>query len=264
MGVERPDWAWYQRAIDLVATGDLDGAERAAADSLAAGHLWRESLLRSPQLDPLRGRPLFERVAADARARVAARHLEPLVLTAAPRGRSGLAPLVLVLHGATGNAATELARWQPATEFGFTVVAAQSSQPATEDGFCWDPPRERVRQDLRAIADMLPSHARVVLAGFSQGAWVALNAAMQADVFVAGSVLMFAPFAGPDPHLPPAWRRLRISMVVGGSDMYRARVEGLAQQLSAEGHHVALEVVPNLGHEYPPDFVARLPKLLRP
>ena len=264
MTSERPDWGWYQRAIELAAAGDLDGAERSAAEALEAGHLWRTSLLHSPSLEALRGRPHFERIAAEARARVSARDLKPLVLTAAPRGRAGMAPLVLVLHGATGNAKDELERWLPATDLGYIVAAAQSSQPATEDGFCWDPPRERVWQDLRAIAAMLPAHARTVLAGFSQGAWIALNAAMQADVVVAGTVLMFAPFTGPDANLPPAWRRLRVSIFIGERDAYRQNVDRLAGQLAAHEHHVALEVMPELGHMYPPDLVARLPQLLRP
>jgi predicted esterase len=111
---------------------------------------------------------------------------------------------------------------------------------------------------------MLPPHARVVLAGFSQGAWVAINAALQADVVVAGRVIMVAPFAARDPDLPPAWRRLRVSILVGERDSYREPVELFAQQLLERQHHVALEVIPGLGHEYPADFRQRLHSLLRP
>ena len=263
MGVERPDWDWYQRASDLVAAGDLEGAERAAAAALDAGHLLRVSLLLSSRLDPLRGRHAFERTAAEARRRVAARHDKPLVLTAMPERRSGVAPLVLVLHGATGNARTELERWRPATELGFIVAAAQSSQPATEEGFCWDPPRERIWEDLRAIAPMLPRHGRVVMAGFSQGSWIALLVALEANLIVAGTALMFGPFAGDLDTLPPAWRRLRISIFAGEND-HREGVSRLAEKLQTNGHHVNSEVIPDLGHEYPPDFAQRLPALLRP
>lgn len=104
---------WYQGSMELVAAGRLDEAERCIADALEAGHLWRASLLLSPMLDPLRGRPEFERLAAEARSRVAVRGLKPLVLTAPPAKARRLAPLVLVLHGARGNAAAELERWRP-------------------------------------------------------------------------------------------------------------------------------------------------------
>jgi predicted esterase len=260
---ERPDWEWYQRASEQVAAAELDAAEQTIDTALGAGHLWRVSLLIAPALQALRGRDRFETLVSEARRRVDGRHLEPLVITATPANQSHVGPLLLVLHGATGNASLELERWQPATRLGWIVAAAQSSQPATEDGFCWDPPRERVAQDLRLIAAQLPPHGRVVVAGFSQGAWVALNLAMQADIVVAGSVVMIAPFAGPDPNLPAAWRRLKVSILVGENDTYRTPVELLAQQLTQRDHHVSLEIIADLGHAYPADFVARLPMLLR-
>jgi predicted esterase len=259
----RPDWEWYQQASEQVAAGELDAAEETVEGALVAGHLWRVSLLAVPTLQALRGRERFEALASEARRRVYERHLVPLVITAGPRIHTPVAPLLLILHGATGNALVELERWRPATDLGWIVVAAQSSQPATQDGFCWDPPRERVAQDLRVIAAQLPRHGRVVVAGFSQGAWVALNIGLKADIVVAGSVVMIAPFAGPDPNLPAPWRRLNVSILVGENDTYRTPVELLGQQLTQSDHHVSLEVIPNLGHEYPVDFVARLPDLLR-
>jgi len=264
VSAERPDWEWYRRSCELIAAGDLDAAEDVISAALEAGHLWRVSLLSAPAIRTLEGRPKFESTAQEARRRVEERHFRPQVLTAFPPHRGGATPLLLILHGATGNAANELDRWRPATDLGYVVAAAQSSQPATADGFCWDPPRERVWQDLRAIAAGLPPHARVVLAGFSQGAWIALLAAMQADVVVAGTVIMVGPFAGVDPDLPRAWRRLRVSILIGAEDPYRAPVEALVRQLSKREHHVSSEVIPNLGHMYPDDFADRLPRLLRP
>ena len=260
---ERPDWEWYRRASEQVAADELDGAEETIEGALVAGHLWRVSLLIAPTLQALRGRDRFEALVSEARSRVDRRHLEPLVMTAAPRNQTHVAPLLLVLHGATGNASIELERWHPATNLGWIVAAGQSSQPATNEGFCWDPPRERVAQDLRAIAAQLPPHGRVVVAGFSQGAWIALNVGLQADIVVAGSVVMIAPFAGPDANLPAGWRRLRVSILIGENDLYRPPVELLARQLSQLEHHIALEVIPDLGHAYPVDFVERLPNLLR-
>ena len=264
MAGERPDWAWFARSSEQVAGGQFDAAEVTIAAALQAGHLWRVSLLLTPGLAPLLGRERFESLASEARRRVEARNLRPIVLTALPPNAGSIAPLLLILHGATGNAMDELERWRPATELGWIVAAAQSSQPATEHGFCWDPPRERVWRDLREIATALPPHGRVVLAGFSQGAWVAINAALRADIIVAGTAVMVAPFAGPDVGLAGGWRRLRISILIGESDAYRGPVEALAKQLMEREHHVSLEVVSNLGHAYPPDFAERLPGLIRP
>jgi len=102
------------------------------------------------------------------------------------------------------------------------------------------------------------------MAGFSQGAWVALNLALEGRLVIAGSVVMVAPFAGPDGNLAPAWRRLKVSIVVGENDSYREPVERLARQLRERDHHISTEVVPGLGHAYPQDFASRLPALLRP
>ena len=261
---ERPDWEWYERARNAVAAGDLEAAETSAANALAAGHLWRVSLLLAPALEPLRGRARFEEIAAEARRRAAARNLKPELVVEPPKNRAGIAPLLLAFHGATGNAANEICHWKPATDLGFIVAAAQSSQPATADGFCWDPPRERIWQDVRAIVSGLPVHGRTVLAGFSQGAWVALNLALKGDVIQAGTVVLVAPFAGPTEGLEPAWRRLKVSIVLGADDVLRADVERLAADLQKRGHHVSVEVVAGLAHAYPPGFEARLPALLRP
>jgi predicted esterase len=111
---------------------------------------------------------------------------------------------------------------------------------------------------------MLPPHARVVIAGFSQGAWVALNLALSGDLIQAGSVVMVAPFAGSAENLEPGWRRLKVSILTGQEDVYRRGVEGLAEELRRRGHHVGLEVIAGLGHAYPADFESRLPGVLRP
>ena len=264
MAGERPDWEWFERARAAVAAGDLDGAEQTVADALAAGHLWRASLLLAPALEPLHGRPRFEEVAAEARRRVAERHLSPTVLVESARNRAGIAPLLLAFHGAASNAASEIQHWRPAAALGFTVAAAQSSQPATADGFCWDPPRERIWQDVRAIVPGLPLRGRTVLAGFSQGAWVALNLALKGDLIQAGTVVLVAPFAGPTDSLEPAWRRLKVAIIAGAADASAAGVERLAADLQERGHHVSLEIVTGVAHAYPPQFEERLPDLLRP
>jgi acetyl esterase/lipase len=76
--------------------------------------------------------------------------------------------------------------------------------------------------------------------------------------------VMVAPFANPDANLPTAWRRLKVSILLGEDDPYRDPVERLAARLTDGEHHVTFELIAGLGHEYPPDFVGRLPALLRP
>src|SRR5260370_1009354 len=134
--------------------------------------------------------------------------------------------------------AGDLAHLRAAAGLGWIVAAGQSSQPSAEDLFCWDPPPERTWHDLRTIASMLPAHARVVLSGFSQGAWVALQAALRSDIFQPAGVIMVAPFlAGPE-RLEASARRLRIAMILSEEDPIGRQPDPLSDARAARGHHM--------------------------
>jgi len=258
----RRDFMWLGMLACHVAMDDLPGAAATLRRALDQGYLWRVSLLEDPAVAPVLADSACRRVIDEARRRVAARHLRAQVLTG-PAPGAGVHPLLLVLHGATGNAAETLPHWTPACALGYWVAAGQASQPASAEGFCWDPPRERVRQDLDAIAAALPAPGRVVMAGFSQGAWVALNAALRGTPLPAAGVVMVGAFVPRPLQLEPAARRLRVAVLCGAEDPFAERMDGLKTLLVEHGHHVALEIVPGVGHAYPDDFSARLPRLLR-
>jgi predicted esterase len=258
---ERRDFMWSGMLACHVALDDLTGAATTLRRALNQGCMWRVSLLADPTLAPVLADAACREIVDEARRRVAARNLRPEVLVESASG-PGVHPLLLVLHGATGTAAGTLPHWLPAREPGYTVAAGQSSQPASAEGFCWDPPRERVWQDLDAIASALPTHGRVVTAGFSQGAWVALNAALRGNPFPAAGVVMVGPFVPSPAQLEPGARRLRVAILAGADDPIGERVGDLEALLVERGHQVALEVIPGLGHAYPEDFAARLPGLL--
>ncbi len=241
---------------------DLAGAAAYLRQELEAGRLWRVSLLTDPALAPLWEDPVCRQAIEAAKRRVDARGFQPDVLVE-PSAQAAVRPLLMVLHGARSTAAATLPLWRPARDLGYTVAAAQSSQPATEDSFCWDPPRERIWADLEAIAARLPAHGRVVLAGFSQGAWIALQAALRGQPFAAAGVVMVGTFVGALANLEPAARRLRIAILNGADDAYSERLDELRRLLADRGHRVTVEIVPGLGHAYPDDFAARLPGLLK-
>ena len=76
---------------------------------------------------------------------------------------------------------------------------------------------------------MLPPHGRVVVAGFSQGAWLALYIAMEGQLVISGSAVMVAPFAGAEPY-QRAWRRLKVSVLIGEKDVRLRRATLRAPQ----------------------------------
>jgi predicted esterase len=253
--------AWREAAA-LLAGGDAAAAAARLRRGLEEGDLWRVSLLQDPDLAPLLDDPGCREAIEEARRRAAALGARPQVLVE-PAAGAGLHPILLVLHGARSTAAATLPLWLPARDLGYTVAAGQASQPASADGFCWDPPRERVWEDLRAIVAGLPPHARVVLGGFSQGAWVALNAALRGDLVTPAGVIMVGAFAPEPLRLEPTARRLRVAILSGSEDPYATRIEALRAALIERGHHVTVQLVPGLGHAHPDDFAARLPGLLR-
>jgi dienelactone hydrolase len=258
---DRRNFTWIFLAAAHAALGDLHTAAQVLRQALDANDLWRLSLLDIPELELVRGDPRCQAVIEEARRRIEAKGYRPLVVVEQPL-HVGIAPLLLHIHGANGNAASELPHWRGATGLGWIVAAGQSSQPSAEDSFCWDPPPERTWQDLRAIASMLPTHARTVLSGFSQGAWVALQAALRSDIFQPAGVIMVAPFLAGSERLEPSGRRLRIAMILGDEDPIVRQPDAVIDALIARGHHVEVVRLAGLGHAYPSDFAERLPVLL--
>ena len=257
---DRRNFTWMFLAAAYAAMGDLHAVAQALRQALDSNFLWRLSLLEIPELELVRSDPGCQAVIEEARRRIKAKNYRPLVDVERPR--AGIAPLLLHLHGANSDAASELPHWRDAVGLGWIVAAGQSSQPSAEDLFCWDPPPERTWQDLRTIASILPAHARMVMSGFSQGAWVALQAALRSDIFQPAGVIMVAPFlAGPE-RLEPSGRRLRIAMIMGEEDPMIRQPDLVIKPLAARGHHVQVVRLAGLGHTYPDDFAQRLPGLL--
>jgi acetyl esterase/lipase len=111
---------------------------------------------------------------------------------------------------------------------------------------------------------------RVVVAGFSMGGelaiWLALSGTIEARGFIAVGP------GGPYMNEPDRWvplieasqgRGLRGYLVVGELDVFC--YEGtlaLAELLKARGVPCQLEVHPNLGHDFPPEFQQSLARTL--
>jgi predicted esterase len=258
---DRRNFTWMFLSAAHAAMGDLRAVAQVLRQALDGNFLWRLSLLEMPELELVRSDPGCQAVIEEARRRIKAKNYRPLVDVERPL-RAGIAPLLLHLHGANSDAASELPQWRAAAGLGWIVAAGQSSQPSAEDLFCWDPPPERPRQDLRTIASMLPAHARMVVSGFSQGAWVALQSALRSDIFQPAGVIMVAPFlAGPE-RLEASGRRLRIAMILGEEDPIVRQPDAVIDALAERGHHVEVVRLAGLGHAYPDAFAERLPSLL--
>ncbi len=184
------------------------------------------------------------------------------------KGADHSLPLIIVLHGWSGNIGGVDRVWWPEGERGpFIVAYLQSSQIVGKNMFGWDDV-SRARQDVREAYDELTSAypvdpTSVVIAGFSQGGGVAIDVAINNVVPVAGFVA-HCPGGGLtegvslDAVQSAASRGLRGTILTGQIDHSRDEQEllvGLFDQASLVHRYVT---IPNLGHWYPDDFAERL------
>jgi predicted esterase len=179
------------------------------------------------------------------------------------------------VHGAGGTIEGAAAEWQLATELGYAVGVPLSSQRSgsDDDRRGWDDvtlaahevadARDRLARELELESES------AIFAGFSQGGrrvveWALMGAQPDVRRFigVASGVDQIS-FEDVDRQLGSAVRRgIRGAFVVGEEDWVLESVKPFHEALRAAGIASRLEVVPGVGHDYPPDFRSRLPALL--
>lgn len=267
----------YLRSCLAARLGDRAGAVAILGEALDGGHWYGEQMLReSPSWQVLQGDPAFERMAARSLEMMAAATQKPLRLLAEPAGDpppSGW-PLLMALHGNAQDARPTLAAWRLAAP-GRLLVAPQSSQALSSQGFVWDDLEIAQRELLEHFAGVSAEYpvdaSDVVLAGFSRGGETALHMVLSGTLPARGFVLLGP--GGPMADDPSQWaplikaaegRGLRGAIVLGADDEPPLVDAGLvlAPMLDQAGIPCYLEVIPGLGHAYPDDGGAALGRAL--
>ena len=127
-------------------------------------------------------------------------HRERDALVRCPPPTGAPAPLLLMLHGAGGDARGALSHVESCPAAADAVVLAPCSRAATWDMIAgrWGPDVDAIAAALRAVsAGWRIDPARVAIAGFSDGASYALSLGL-ANGELFGAVLAFSPgFASP-------------------------------------------------------------------
>jgi predicted esterase len=265
-----PAWAqssYYNwRMCSACLIGEPDLALRIFEEALAAGHWYDEAGLREDaDLATLQGRSEFERLVAISlgRREAALASAKPELKVFEPAEVVAPLPLLIALHGNQSNLAESAERWQPATERGWLVAAPQSSQPMGPGVFGWNDREWAVREVERHYAALREQyaidHERVVVAGFSMGGglaiWLALSGALPARGFV--GVGAFLPTIESIAQLLEAGggRGKRAYLVASQRDVACYEIaRTLAQLLPRNGVPCELELHPDLGHDFPPEF----------
>ena len=255
-----------------VALGRIDHAIRAFDEALAAGCRYPAPMLRDwPAIGPLHDIVEFERsmhiAAMRYDAELAASRATLLIerpdLVAPPAGL----PLLVALHGNNDTAEKTMPFWRSATRRGVVVATPGSAEIALTPGlFVWND-ADRAHRDVidhveRLVREQRIDPSRIVLGGFSAGAWRAMQLAYSPALH-ARAVIVAAPWL-PMKEVEPlaSARPVRTFIVVGDRD--KGGYDGslaLAERLRAQGTPVHVETFAG-GHAYPPDWDALLGKAL--
>lgn len=244
---------------------------------LDQGFWFSQTLLRkSPSLAGLQGEAEYERRALHSLELEEQEHhqLYPL-LTLRSTGRCSTGgpacPLLIGLHTNSGTAQDSLEFWQVAAASGWLVAAPQSSQALWKGAYVWNDRQiceEEINRHYQALLMQYAiDPARVVVAGHSMGGemaiWLAIQGILPAEGFIAigpGGPLMeevenWTAMLGENPQ-----RKLRGYVIFGQEDktIPQENIRLLAEILNQAGIPTELEEVPDLGHDFAPEFVESL------
>ena len=279
-----PTEAWlvtYWRICLASLLGEMALALPLLEEALAAGLWYAEAQLREdPDLQPLQGLPEFEQLVEVCRKRQAEAQAQaaPALITLQPEDQCQASlqpcPLLLALHGNYRTAEDSVGFWRSAVSNGWLLALPQSSQVGGSDGYIWNDQDWAVREIQEHVATLCEQYAvdpdRVAVAGFSRGGelaiWLALSGTIEARGFIAVGP------GGPYMREPDKWvplievsqgRGLRGYMVVGEQDIFFYEgTQALAAMLRSRDIPCELEVHPNLGHDFPPEFQQSLTRAL--
>ena len=242
-------------------------------DLIDQGQWISQYLLKtSPSLENLQANPEYEgrlremSILQDREIR----QLIPL-LTLHQDGRCGSddnpCPLLIGLHGGRATSLKAIPFWQVAATHGWLVGVPQSSQALWSGGYVWDDvqiARDEVEHHINALkAKYTVNLRRIILAGRGTGGELATLLPVSGGIDARGFIAL-----GPTGTLmndPDQWARilqgrpprgLRGVILVGERDPYPAlpEIRRMVDLFNNNGLPTLLEVLPNLGGDYTPDY----------
>jgi predicted esterase len=267
----------YNLACVFALSGDDDAAlewlERAAGNGFSRVDL----LATDPDLDAVRDSDRFGRLvvaiqrnsdAVQAEIRRRFRATPPLMYLPPGHDPSVPAPVLIALHGLGDRADGTPTQWRRyAAKRGVMLVLPQGVRPAGP-GYSWHSVDE-ADTILALTIDWLEERAtvdkdRVVLAGFSQGGFIAMALATRHPELFAGVI----PVAGgyipevDSPQPAPGDDAPSYYFMVGSEDDAAPQCRLAAADFAAAGYDVELRVLPGVGHVFPRETSRELRKAL--
>jgi predicted esterase len=271
----RDDRTTYWKACLYSRLGELDEALQLLNEATRRGLWWSEEWLKfETDLDRVRERSEFKTFLAECNrlkhAAGATAKPELIVLTPTDYSLGEVQPLMIVLHP-RGEDFEDLVRlWKHALSKGIVVAFPRSSQLLSSHSRCWDELARSEREVADAYLQLKSRYkldpTKIILAGFSQGATLAIYLALKRSLPVLGFIAV-----APASTIIPSHSEEFLSFVkatkspglkgwllVGDKDRFFERIEILHSSMKQEGLRSEYVVEPGLGHDYPDDFSVRL------
>ncbi|MGD8454367.1 MAG: dienelactone hydrolase family protein [Phycisphaerae bacterium] len=274
----------YNMACVYALNGDADTAETWLGRAAVNGFLCVSLMERDTDLESIRQRPGCTAALQQARKNLEQLHARlretytkhpPRVLVPPEFDRSKPAPLIIALHGYGDHADGAPLYWRNvAAEIGAVLVAPQGPYVVPGAHRSWVPSGTQRVDDgdyviLHTLEDMRRrfkvDEKRIVLTGFSQGAFIAFSAVVRHPELFCGVIPMAGGYVPAMDAPPPAGEQApRFYFMVGAKDPVAPQDRRAVNDFRTAGYTVELRVYPATGHAFPnKDRQEELRKALR-
>jgi predicted esterase len=270
----------YQLACCHAHLGDKDKAVAALDAAIRFGWDDPQKLELADEFKDLRNHPRFVQLVKEA---AVCRDEDVVVYAGKGVDPTKPAAVLVVLQGLGAGPRAELPYWKPAVDrLGMVLVAPRGVTKARSMMYSWhrrgarnssaldyfDTPAagKRIAEAIaRAKKQFSLDGDRVVLAGFSQGAGVALRMLGDHSELFCGAVAVCGLYQPPGIAYWQSSARKhsrRVFMIAGKLDPLLQRSQKAMEELRAAGVTGRYEEEERMGHEYPPAYADRLQRAI--
>jgi len=186
----------------------------------------------------------------------------PVIILPPNHGTDMPAPLIVAMHGYGGEAPEMADAWrEAAAELGAIVIAPRAIRKVKGAGYSWGLTDEAEFLVLRAIDHVAARYKidpeRIVLMGFSQGAYLSLAIGLRNPERFCGVIPLcggYHPIVIKEADRS-AKRWPRFFLMAGDRDAGTPDMRKAAVDLEKFGASVRIVVYKNTGHQFPPDRI---------
>lgn len=251
-------------------------AESLLKEALNEGFYYTEFLLRrEDDLKALQRRPDFEKLAERSLQMLAEAQLKakPILTVIEPKKHvAEKTPMLMVLHGNSGNAKNYQDYWDFLSDKGWLVTIPQSSQVGGNNVYVWNDLAIAERELIAHYAVILKKfpikRKETIISGFSMGGHTVLIAALK-QLFPIKGFLAVAPYIGDLKEFDKVLDSYDCAGLCGyfllGEKDYLctpAAIE-LHEKLNQRGIPCGLEVFPGIAHAFPDDYQSAIERAIQ-